>query len=205
MRACLLDMISLCRTVIFVDSKGDNANYGSFSETFIKTKSYLWINGVKASLIIEFVKFNEFFIHVNIRALIIWEYLSCINWSSEHETLVFNGFLNVFNEPVKCFNIFFEVLECSFGNFHFLENLLRFFCVLILHLASYKSRNNQSLVDVDNIEWKIDCSWHGFKNGLFFTIELRQDNDFVHNSNESLIFDAKMIQNIVNSIKLILD
>lgn len=142
---------------------------------------------------------------MDIGALEIWENLSCINWSSEDKTSVLNCILDVLNKPVKCFNIFFKVLKCCFWDLHFLENLLWSSCVFMLHLTSYKSRYNQSLVDVNDIERKIDSSWHGLKNRLLFTVELRQNDNFVHDCNKSLIFDVKMIENIVNSIKLILN
>ena len=166
---------------------------------------YLWINRVETSLIVEFVKFNKFFIHVNVRTLEIWEYLSCVNWSSKNKTLILYCIFNVFNQPVKCFDIFFKVLKSWFRDFHFLENLLWFSCVLILHLTSYESRYDQSLIDVNDVKRKVDCSWHSFENRLFFTIELRKNDDFIHDGNKSLVFDVEMIQNVVNCIKLILN
>lgn len=133
----------------------------------------LWINRVEASLIVKLVKFDKFFVHVNIGALVIWKNLSCVNGSSEDETSVFNRIFDVFNEPIKSFNIFFKILKCRFWDLHLLENLLWFSCVFVLHLTSYKSRNNQSLIDVNDIKRKVDSSWHGFNDRLLFTVELR--------------------------------
>lgn len=39
--ACLFDMISLWRTVIFCDSNGRSENYGVLQETLINVKNYL--------------------------------------------------------------------------------------------------------------------------------------------------------------------
>lgn len=58
------------------------------------------------------------------------------------------------------------------------------------------------MVDVDDVETEVDCSGHGFKCWLFFSVELRQNDDLVHDSNESLVLDVQVVHDVIDGIEL---
>lgn len=102
---------------------------------------YLWINRIKWSLIFEFIKLYKLLIHLNVRLLLISKKLSSVHWLFKCKRFIRIQMLDMINEPTKLLNIFLKHIKTSLRNLHFFEYLVWFFCVLILHLASYKSWN----------------------------------------------------------------